>query len=484
MVAKGNLAFCDLSEKHLSSAPMKLILAVSLGALALLPCPVFSQWSSNPMVNLGVAVKPGDQVQPKIRPMPRGGCYISWFDGNSGYDVYMQRLDAAGVAQWVTGGILFADLHQTSTQDYGLDVDSAGNALLAFLDDRRRGENNVTVMKVNSSGTQLFGPNGRHVSQSTDFQSNPKVAALSDGTIVVGWGQGSDLRFQKLSAAGRVLWVQGGIVVAAPSGMTFLLCDLHAGDNGTFIASWASEGGFGSPIHLLANKFDSNGNPLWGANNLAIFDGGSLQTGNFPRFVTDGAGGAVFGWYQVDPLQSRAQHILANGSEAFPHNGSLASTNTAHDQVNPAVCYNQATNSTYLYWDEILEGAQTNEGINAQRFDATGNRQWGAGGIIVQPFTSFNVINVTSVFTTAGPAVVWSSGTPTGQDSIYGAKLDPTTGAFVCGVFPVSNILSTKFSLDLTVATNGNELAAWNDNRNGDDDIYAQDIKPDCSLGQ
>ena len=46
------------------------------------------------MVNLGVAVKPDEQVQPKIRPTPDGGCYISWFDNDPtgsppfGYDVF------------------------------------------------------------------------------------------------------------------------------------------------------------------------------------------------------------------------------------------------------------------------------------------------------------------------------------------------------------------------------------------------------------
>jgi hypothetical protein len=54
------------------------------------------------MVNLGVAVKPGEQVQPKVRATPDGGCWVSWFDndpnGNPpfGYDVYLQRLSEYG----------------------------------------------------------------------------------------------------------------------------------------------------------------------------------------------------------------------------------------------------------------------------------------------------------------------------------------------------------------------------------------------------
>jgi len=199
--------------------------------------------------------------------------------------------------------------------------------------------------------------------------------------------------------------------------------------------------------------------------------------------VTDGAGGAVFGWYEVSPLQSRAQHILADGTEAFPHNGIPGSIDTSHNQVNPSVSYDPASGSTYLCWNEQLPGPLTNEGISAQKFDATGNVLWAPTGVVVQPFTSSAVINVTSVFTADGPLVVWSSEANFAQDMIMGAKLDPT-GALSCPPFAVSSILSSKSRLDLTLSVNGLAFAAWSDGRNDGGDIFAQDIKADCTLGQ
>jgi hypothetical protein len=216
---------------------------------------------------------------------------------------------------------------------------------------------------------------------------------------------------------------------------------------------------------------------------VVVFDGGSLQFGNFPPFVTDGAGGAVFGWYQVDPLQSRAQHILADGSEAFPHNGSLGSTDTSHDQVNPSVSYDPATTSTYLFWDEILEGPLTNEGISAQKFNATGTAQWSPTGVVVQPFTSSAVISVTSVFTSTGALVVWSSEPAFAQDTIMGARLDES-GTLTCPPFAVSSRISSKSRLDLTFSSaTGDALAVWSDGRSDGGDIYGQNINSDCSLG-
>jgi hypothetical protein len=465
-------------------------LTLLLALLSLVPTSrAIAQWSSDPMLNLGVAVKPNDQVQPKIRPIPNGGCYISWFDNDPsghppfGYDVFMQRLDAAGVAQWAVGGIRFADLGMSSTQDYGLDVDADGNALLAFLDDRRPSGTTVVTMKVDPTGAQHWGHKGRRVAVGPGFLGNPKITATTDGAAVAGWIEGNNIMFQRISPIGKRRWGPTGITIIAPAGLNYSLADLHAGEDGTVIASWVSAAGFSGPKHLLANKIATDGSLLWGSAHVTVFDGGSLQFGNFPPFVTDGAGGAVFGWYQVSPLQSRAQHILADGAEAFPHNGVPGSTNAAHDQVNPSVSYDPATGSTYLFWDEILEGPLTNEGISGQKFDSTGVRQWGAFGLTVQPLTSSAVINVASVFTTAGPLVVWSSEPTFSQDSMFGAKVDPS-GTIICSPFFVSSILSSKSRLDLTLSSIGWALAAWSDGRSDGGDIYAQDIKPDCTLGQ
>src|SRR4029077_7867401 len=191
---------------------------------------------------------------------------------------------------------------------------------------------------------------------------NPKITATSDGFVVAAWIVGNNIMLQRLSSKGGRQWGENGIAITAPPGVTYSVADLHAGDSGSAIISFVSSEGFTGPKHLLANKLDTTGSLMWGASHVSVFDGGSLQFGNFPPFVTDGAGGAVFGWYEVSPLQSRAQHILGDGTEAFPHNGVPGSTNTGHDQVNPAVSYDPATGSTYLFWDEILEGPLTNEG--------------------------------------------------------------------------------------------------------------------------
>ena len=44
---------------------------------------------------------------------------------------------------------------------------------------------------------------------------------------------------------------------------------------------------------------------MWGSGHVHVYDGGSLQFGEFPYFTSDGNGGAVFSWYTNSPRFSR-----------------------------------------------------------------------------------------------------------------------------------------------------------------------------------
>jgi hypothetical protein len=61
--------------------------------------------------------------------------------------------------------------------------------------------------------------------------------------------------------------------------------------------------------------------------------------------------------------------------------------------------------------------------------------------------------------------------------------VDPS-GTIICPPFAVSSILSSKSRLDMRLSSTGVALATWSDGRSDGGDIYAQDIKPDCTLGQ
>ncbi len=53
----------------------------------------------------------------------------------------------------------------------------------------------------------------------------------------------------------------------------------------------------------------------------------------------------------------------------------------------------------------------------------------------------------------------------------------------VCSQFPVSSASSDKSRLAAGIASSGLSALAWEDDRNGENDIYIQNVNPDCSLG-
>jgi hypothetical protein len=438
-------------------------------------------WSSDPAVNLPVADAPLDQVQPKVAPTSDGGCYISWFDGlGNGFDVRVQKLDSAGNEVFPHNGILVADRGFSSTQDYGLDVDASGNALLTFRDDRLGGVQ-ITAAKVSSAGVLVWGASGVQLTNTTSFVAAPVIAGTSDGGVVVAWTQDSDARVQKLAADGSQVW--GADVVLSPSVGTYTASDMHDTGTDVILSIVHQSGPYYAPKHLLAQKLEASGASLWGATPIAVFDGGSLQFGNYPNFVPDGSGGAVFSWYDTSSLQLQcyAQHVLTDGTEAFPHNGSAASTNALQIRVSPSAAFNPTTGETFLFWEEE-DASQSQSGVYGQKFDPAGNRQWTDHGAVVVPVGSDQNTQVRCLTEGLGAFVFWVQSASYGQDRVRGARLDGA-GSIDIAPFAVASTLSDKSNLASGRSTSGFAILAWQDDRNDAGDILAQNVNPDGSLG-
>lgn len=479
-----------LEEDELRYSVRALILVLML----VLTSSAWAQWSSDPTQNLVLSNFPNaDQVQPKAIALPDNSWYVSWFNNtpntvNSGYNVYYQLLGPNGVAQFPQNGVQVArEQGLSSTQDYGFAIDNDGNAILAFQDLRRSPNNpQITVAKMSPTGQPLWGPLGIALTFGQNSYNVPKVTVTTDGYIVVGWVSNNQTVLQKLTPSGVPVWVgpngNGLGVVLQQTGYNYTLADLHAADNGSVIVSFVASQGFGSPSYLYANKISPTGQLLWGTNNVHVYDGGSLQFGEFPYFLSDGSGGAIFSWYTNSPtLQVYAQHILADGTEAFGHNGSQGAIGGSDVRVDPTVSYNPATQETFMFWTEE-DSLQSVQGIYAQKFNPTGGLEWGNSGLTIVPLGEDAQINPKSVQIGNGALGFWIDEQVTGNGTIEAVKLD-TNGNFICPEFAVSSAMSMKAKLWAAIAPSGLSTASWQDYRTGNADIYIQNVNADCTLG-
>lgn len=454
--------------------------AAALVAVLALPGQVaWAQWTDDANANLALADGAGEQTQVKIAPTADGGAYVSWFDnGTGGYDVRLQRIDAGGNEQWAHNGVLIADRDFSSTQEYDLGVDTAGDALLAFRDDRFT-DIQITATRIDPAGAQVWGPTGKQVTHTTAFVASPRIAGTTDGGIVVAWTQDDDTKLQKLDDTGAVQWA-GGVTISDGGGDSFSVSDLKASDGGSVIIALVK--GFFSPT-LHAQKLSAAGAPLWGASPIAIFDGGFLQIANFPTFVPDGSGGAVFGWYGTGPLQCYVQHVSANGTEVFPHDGAVASTDLSRVRVSPSVSYSRTADEVFLFWTE-LNALQSQWGLYGQKFDSAGARQWTDSGKVLIPLDLTERTQVRNLQYGDGALVSFVETLVFGDQGVIATRVDGA-GDFVWGPpMPlISSVHSSKSRLFAALSADDAAFLAWVDGRNDAGDVFAQNINGDGTLG-
>ena len=369
-----------------------------------------SQWSTDPMANLTIADRPTGQAQPKITLSAARGFYVSWFGGGDGYDVYLQRLEFDGVAQWADDGLRVADRDYSSTQDYGL-ATNGSDAFLAFRVDVD-GIDQVGVRRIASDGTSVWGD--LVATSDPDGANSPQIAAMPDSGAVVAWTSGSGaLRLQRLDGSGAPLWGADGVAITPPSGTFFVGGLISNLQDGSVIVSGQAQLSFQSR-QLWAQKFDAAGTPLWGDAPVAVWDGtgGALQFGYFPGPITDGAGGAVFAWYAVSGVagaQVYVQHVRADGTPAFAANGLEVAT-TDRPRFAPDALYDPQTSEIYVAWPEESPTLPRLFGVSAQRLSPAGERLLGDGGLTLAPLGTEQTSQVRMSRTALAPVVAWATG--------------------------------------------------------------------------
>lgn len=139
-----------------------------------------AQWTTDYEINTLVA----DATTGDIQSIGThdGKTYVVFWDESAGYKLRAQLLDADGVQQWGSNGILvnaIAD-NSTWTATRSLTVDEEGNLIVGFT---ATGDGNGYVNKISPTGEQLFGENGIALPDAWDL----KVSANFIGGATVGW---------------------------------------------------------------------------------------------------------------------------------------------------------------------------------------------------------------------------------------------------------------------------------------------------------
>ncbi|MBU6413911.1 MAG: hypothetical protein KGS45_10575 [Planctomycetes bacterium] len=457
------------------------LLSLFASILCLVTPSAHAQWSSNPFANRLIADRANDQVQPKIAITTDGGCYISWFDNASGgYDVYLQRLDPCGREVWARNGLLLADRAVSSTTDYDLTVDDFGNALIVWTDDFNvsGATQQVVVQKVSLAGQKLWGPNGITATSDTAFKGNPKVIALSDTSVIVAWTANNIALANRYDFSGNLL--AANLTLAVEASRYIALSDLEPTGDG-FVALWV-RGTTTSPITsakaLYSQKFSNTGAAQWNAGApVIVFNTTSVQNGYFPTCLTDGNGGAIYGWYETGGSRNAyIQHVLTDGTLKFPVPIANTGATPNRIRISAGLAFDPVTSSYYLASTESGSPTQGNYSVIVQRFDEDGTRLWTDTGTIILPTGTGNQSSFVQCVARPGEGCI-----------VFGIdSRTSTTGViFAAGVHPDGTVqwsnlpgstISGKGRLTGTASEGGGAFLTWHDGATGSTDIRAQNV--------
>ncbi len=456
---------------------------------------IFAQWSSDPATNLQVCDTTGDQALPKVASLPDGGCYISWFDNRDGnYAVYLQRLDPLGNKMWDNNGLLISNNAQNSSLvDYAIGIDDHNNAIVTFTDIRDNDSLHAFAYLIDTSGTFLWGANGVRLSGNGDYQPNPVVTQTSDGNYVFAWIVATDtqkIALQKISLAGTKMWGTDPIIYASGTAENYSNPKIVASDNGSIVLVHQGYTGpfFAAVVHLYAQKFDTDGNTVWGAGGVVIQDLGTIPFYDIPLAVSDDNNGVFVEWYDDRDnnslFSSFVQHVTSTGTLLFPANGTEVSTNSSMHHLNPTLAYNSSTDELFSFWLEETP-LQDNFAVYGQKFDASGTRQWTDNGKSFTTLSSNALFGPYSQAADTSVYVFYLQGNPSGVNQSVNAFMVNSDGNFswTPNITDVSDPTPNKLHTVTTISNDNIAKIIWEDTRNDGGGIYAQNVNPNGALG-
>jgi hypothetical protein len=467
---------------------MKNFLFFTLVLSFLIPIVSLSQWSTDPAVNNPINILSGEQAIPKIATCPNGDSYIASFSNEGGnYNVRMQRLNAQGVPQWTANGILISDNQQdTWLTDWDITADNANHAILVFPDIRNGGAN-VVAYRISPTGTFVWGDDGIVLSTGEGNYS-PKVTTTSVGNAIIAWPQEDVIHVQKISPTGSLPWGSSGITLAE-SGISFSWPQLMPVGADEFIMKYFEDSGTFPAItrHVYAQKYNAAGGTVWSSATVVSSAGGiSPWTQIFP-FVNDGSDGFYIAWHDDRDNNQLAstwvQHISNAGAVMFTANGVEASTLGGRNHFYPQLDLPPGSSNVFVFWNE-MDGDQNNRGIYGQKISSTGTRLWASSGMVFIEISPTDVYPEAVRHSPTDVAVFYSQQISGMNYQLKAFRVDPDGGYLWTPTHKmICSVASEKVHVETNNFADNQWIMSWEDSRNGQKDIYAQNIQLDGSLG-
>jgi hypothetical protein len=456
-----------------------------------------AQWSGDPTVNTPISVAPSNQDRPELISDGSGGAIITWVDNrnppvNSNGDIYAQRIGANGFAQWTADGVSVCS--NTITQNRPQIIsDGAGGAIVVWEDLRNNiNANDIYAQRINANGVAQWTVNGIPVCTATAGQNRPMIVTDGAGGAIITWydnrgGVIPNIYAQRINQNGVPQWTLNGVPLC-PATVNQVDPKIVADGSGGAIIMWIDNRTTINENDVYAQRITPSGILKWSTSGLAVC--ALYRRQQIASIVPDGNGGAIIAWTDdrdtiSTPRNSDIyiQRIDSSGNRLWTSDGVPISIGPG-DQMNPRMLSN-GDGSVFIAWNDSRNGS-SNRDIYAQRVGPSGSIVWAVNGIPIctavrdqdwaNPISDGN----------GGAIISWEDERVGGSSRNVYAQRVSANGAvqWTANGVAISTASGYKsFSQILPVGT-GDGIFVWGDERSGSDnrDIFAQRINNNGTL--
>ena len=439
-----------------------------------------------PATGVPVATLPDAQDVADVAMDGSGGALVCWSDSRGGppgpYDngiaIYAQRLNSTGNALWMPQGVDVADPGALQNQP-SIVADGFGGSITAWTDFRNGCGSDIYLQHLDPAGTARNGFDGVPVCRADGSQQGPQICSDGAGGSIVAWldfrNGNADIYAQRVDAGGNGLWLADGVPVCADPSPQSTPAIVACQSGGAIIVWDDKRSGLGDETYAQRILGDGTVAPGWPVNGMSAVTGVASLSQIDPHVATDLADGCVISWQDrrstVDS-DVYAQRIDAAGTRRWAVTGVLV-CGAPLDQARPRII-NDGGNGAIVTWEDNRSG---NPDVYARRVDATGTAIWALDGVLIygaDPFTQSKPTIAPDGF--GGAIIAWQDDR-SGVFDIFaqrvngaGTRLWSVGGAMVC--------VQPGKQQDPVIAADGaaGGIIAWRDARTGQDDIYIQRI--------
>jgi hypothetical protein len=457
-----------------------------------------AQWTSNPAMNTAVCTQTDGQDQTVALADGQGGVIVAWMDNRDNQRrIYAQRLSAAGIPQWTANGVLICT-QDGGKQDLVIESDGTGGAILAWQDYRNDAnfpadpEGDIFGQRIDASGNTKWAVQGREICVATGNQSFPVLVADGSGGATIAWMDsrtGNDhIYAQRMSAGGYPQWAANGVPVCEQPHYQRYPDIATDGPGGGAIITWSDQRVFNA-YDIYAQRINAAGIVQWTKDGVVVCNAGGLQDN--PRIVSDASGGAVIVWEDSRNSASSgsdiyAQRINASGQVQWTANGTALCTSSEY-QYNPVIAPD-GTGGAVIAWE-----GYTGYDIYAQRIQGNGNVLWSANGVAICTHSSTQRMPRIVPDDFNGAVIAWEDNR-NGNWDIYAMRIAGNGNTqWDANGLAISTAADDQILSSASGAQHGDNqivkagtcgaIVVWDDGRTHPGDVYAQRVYCEGTLG-